>query len=192
MEVSPQKFRGGKNNSSNWNKCEFSVNGGEIDEWNQRFRLGQRNFSRVLEWLSGSGLAPLAMLYTLSWSSNYLFLALYYVNYLKYQSSWAFTFWSHSSHACQAAKPVVHILCHLLQSSLDSGNLWLSSGDINFSRPSAFSAWSLQKVKENFQESWFLRIRTCTVWWPLQKKKRKYRSRKCWRNHHGHNLKILT
>ena len=82
-------------------------------------------------------------LYTLSWSSNCPFLALYLSVLCQVQSSWAFTFWSHSSHACQTggsqSSSSVAIQSGIFGRCLVMTNLLFKSS----LRASTLSAWSL-------------------------------------------------
>ena len=104
------------------------------------------------------------------------------------QSSWAFTFWFHSSYACQAGGSQF-LSSVLLQSSLE-----IFGRDvviINLSRPSAFSAWSLYSQRDfsgSGLASFDGRDKKDIVA-ESGKSENEIRGRKCWKNHHGHDLK---
>ena len=114
------------------------------------------------------------------------FMALYWVNYLKYNPLERLPF---GSIRPMHAKLVVHSLCHLLQSSLEIFGRDVVM--INLSRPSAFSAWSLYSQRDfsgSGLASFDGRDKKDIVA-ESGKSENEIRGRKCWKNHHGHDLK---
>ena len=93
------------------------------------------------------------------------FMALYWVNYLKYNPLERLPF---GSIRPMHAKLVVHSLCHLLQSSLEIFGRDVVM--INLSRPSAFSTWTLYSQRY-FSGSG---LASSDVWWPRQKRHRRW------------------